>query len=61
MFDVLFEKYLDDIKTNRNQTSISKLFINEMSQDYIDKTPPHRIVCDYIAGMTDDFFNNEFG
>lgn len=60
MFDVLFQKYLEDLKADRNETSISKHYLQEMNDEYKTKTPLYRIVCDYIAGMTDDFFNNEF-
>jgi dGTP triphosphohydrolase len=30
-----------------------------MPETYVQRTlaePPHRVVCDYIAGMTDSFF-----
>lgn len=60
MFEVLFMKYLEDLNTGKHETSISKYYLNEMSHKYKSNYLPHRIVCDYIAGMTDDFFNNEF-
>jgi dGTPase len=60
MFDVLYYKYLEDIVKDKNETSISKSFLKEMSEDYKLNNKPFRIVCDYIAGMTDDYFNNEF-
>jgi len=60
MFDVLFEIYLNDLETDRKETSISKFFTSNMSTDYLENTSKPRIVCDYIAGMTDDFFNKEF-
>ena len=56
MFDVLFDLYLTDLKSGNLKTSISK-FIN---LDFRNKYSNERIVCDYIAGMTDDYFNNEF-
>ena len=60
MFDVLFETYLIDLKSGKQETSISKYYLAEMNRSYREKTPEARIVCDYIAGMTDDFFNSEF-
>lgn len=60
MFDVLFEVYLNDIENNKKITSISKYYINNMNSSYLADTSKPRIVCDYIAGMTDNFFNKEF-
>jgi dGTPase len=42
------------------KTSITKNFLVNMNVNYRDNTPNPRIACDYIAGMTDDFFNKEF-
>lgn len=60
MFDILFNTYLDDICCGKKQTSITKHFLENMNEQYIDKISNPRKVCDYIAGMTDDFFNMEF-
>jgi len=60
MFDVLFENYLDDLEKDKNQTSISQYYLKAMKLKYKDENSNVRIVCDYIAGMTDDFFNKEF-
>jgi dGTPase len=60
MFDVLFDFYLEDLEGNKNSTSISNYYVKSMSEEYHEKTSKPRIVCDYIAGMTDHFFNNEF-
>lgn len=60
MFDVLFEIYLNDLEKDKNESSITNFYIKTMDQDYLDKTSKPKIVCDYIAGMTDDFFNKEF-
>jgi dGTPase len=59
MFCVLFEKYLEDLRSGRNKTTLS-IHLKKMSSAYRKTTPDHSIVCDYIAGMTDDFFNKEF-
>lgn len=60
MFDILFELYLNDLEKDSNKTSITKSYIKNMGHEYLDKTSKPQIVCDYIAGMTDDFFNKEF-
>ena len=33
-----------------------KIFLNTMDASYIDNTDSKRMVIDYIAGMTDDYF-----
>ncbi len=60
MFDVLFETYIDDIEKDKNETSITRYYLKSMNNNYLDKTSKPKLVCDYIAGMTDDFFNKEF-
>jgi len=60
MFNYLYERYLADIKGNSRETSITQWYLNPMGSDYRKVNSAHRIVIDYIAGMTDDFFNNEF-
>jgi dGTPase len=35
---------------------IYKYFINDMDNKYVINTSPARIVIDFMAGMTDDFF-----
>lgn len=60
MFDVLFETYMEDLEKDTNQTSISRYYLKAMNNKYKENNSNVRIVCDYIAGMTDDFFNKEF-
>jgi dGTPase len=60
MFDILFESYLDDLVKDNRGTSISNYYLNAMEPSYRENNSNVRIVCDYIAGMTDDFFNKEF-
>ena len=60
MFDVLFKVYLEDLESGSMNSSISEHYLNSMNKHYLDETSNPRIVCDYIAGMTDDFFNTEF-
>jgi len=59
-FLALFNKYLDDLKKENKNSSIYKLFLNNMNNEYINDTSIERIVVDYIAGMTDDYFIKEY-
>jgi dGTPase len=60
MFEILFKIYLDDVVNMKGETLITKEYLKSMDLSYIKKNPPERIVIDFIAGMTDDFINNEF-
>jgi len=60
MFELLFETYLDDLRKKRVNSPIYKFFISHLNTIYLDNTALERIVIDFISGMTDDFFNNQF-
>ena len=60
MFNLLFETYLKDLKENSKKTSIYKMFLDDMTDEYINNNSKERQVIDYIAGMTDDYFKNEY-
>lgn len=60
MFRTLFEIYLKHLEEENKESSIYRWFLNDMDGSYIHNTSKPQIVLDYIAGMTDDFFNNEF-
>lgn len=57
-FYKLFYYYLENI--NNKECSINLVFLNMMNQKYISENTNVRKVIDYIAGMTDDFFLNEY-
>ena len=59
-FETLFNKYLLDLKENNTSSSIFTVFLNNMDSKYIEDTKKERIVIDYLAGMTDDFFMREY-
>ena len=59
-FNTLFKKYLEDLKTKNYSSSIYECFLNNINKDYITNTKLERIIVDYISGMTDDFFINEY-
>lgn len=52
----LYKEYLNDLKKNNKDSVIFKIFLNNMSKTYVENTPKERIVIDFIAGMTDDYF-----
>ena len=60
MFKRLYDKYIDDLNSNNNESSIYKVFLNNMNNDYKDSTCKERMAIDFIAGMTDDFFSKEY-
>ncbi len=59
-FEELFNKYLNDLKTNNQDSDIYKVFLNNMTNDYKKNNTNERIVIDYIAGMTDDYFERQY-
>lgn len=59
-FRFLFNKYLDELNNNKVEEKIYKVFLNNMDKSYLDNTSNARKVIDYIAGMTDDYFNSEY-
>jgi dGTPase len=56
MFELLFERYYEDLKTGNDSSVIFREFLDGMSSQYRDNNPPAMIVRDFIAGMTDDYF-----
>lgn len=60
MFEFLFDTYLNDLKINNRESSIYKVFLNNMCDEYKENNSCVRIAIDYIAGMTDDYFKREF-
>lgn len=59
MFNKLFNKYVKDLENKNFDSSIYKLYLDNMNDSY-KKNTPARIAIDYIAGMTDDFFYHEY-
>ena len=56
MFELLFEKYYEDLKAGNDSSVIFREFLDGMSSEYRENNPPAMIVRDFIAGMTDDYF-----
>jgi dGTPase len=60
MFRELFQCYVNDIKGKNKKSQIYSGFLDNMSSDYCEHNSGERIVVDFISGMTDDYFNNEY-
>ena len=59
MFRSLFNTYVNDIENNNLDSSIFKVYLNYKDESYKENTSK-RIAIDFIAGMTDDYFNLEY-
>ena len=59
MYEQLFGRYCQDSENNSQDSSIYD-FIHDMDDIYLQNTDDKRMVIDYIAGMTDDFFYNQY-
>lgn len=60
LFQSLFRRYVQDIEAQNHSSPIYRHFLKNMKAAYVRKTPPARIAADFIAAMTDDFFNGQF-
>ena len=60
MFRYLFKAYLNELTTRKSSSYIYRWTTEKMSRDYRQQTPPERIAVDYIANMTDRYFNEDF-
>lgn len=60
-FYSLFGKYLDDLKRNNKESNIFKHHLNDIkNREYRKKYEDERIVIDYLASMTDRYFNSQY-
>lgn len=59
-FRTLYNYYFKALEKNDRKNLIFKNFLNNMSNDYIKNNKNERIVIDYIAGMTDKYFESEY-
>lgn len=60
MFEIVFEKNLEFLKKEEKDKDIYIIYLNNMTEEYKNNTTKERIVIDYIAGMTDDYFTKEY-
>lgn len=52
----LFNYYLDHLANTNKKNELQVDLMSDMKEEYIAEHPPAAMVCDFIAGMTDDFF-----
>lgn len=60
MFKELFRLYYDQISNEQFEEEIYSIFLNSMSSEYLNNTSSARKVLDYISGMTDNFFIEQY-
>lgn len=60
MFNKLFDLYYEQISNKKIKEDIYKYFINEMDSSYLKNNSTARIVIDFMAGMTDNFFTYQY-
>jgi dGTPase len=56
LFEVLFKKFLKDIKKADHASAIFTQFLKDMSDEYLQHHCDEEIVRDFLAGMTDHYF-----
>ncbi len=56
VFQVVFERYLKDLKEGNQTSIIFTEYLDGMSDEYKNNTSLPEIVRDFIAGMTDQYF-----
>jgi dGTPase len=62
MYETLFQKFLEALEEKDESSRIYKHFMNEewISREYLDNATCEETVRDYIAGMTDRYFERVF-
>lgn len=56
---IMFDRYLDDIKSGNRQSRVFKHFLDHKVDRYRDSFSPEEQVRDFIATMTDRYYNEE--
>ena len=59
-FNLLFNKYLNDIENKNKKSVIYTDFLCTKKDIYLDNTNPKRMVIDFLAGMTDEYFHKQY-
>ena len=60
MFRLIFTTYLKDLEDKKEDSNIYIYFYKYKNDYYKNNTSLNRVVIDYIAGMTDEFFIREY-
>ena len=56
LYQVLFERFVDDIRHGRKDSPVYANFIDGMAEAYLSAHQPAEIARDFISGMTDQYF-----
>jgi dGTPase len=56
LFELLFDKYLADIRNQQRSSVIFRQFLKDMMPQYLQHHQPAEIVRGFICGMTDQYF-----
>jgi dGTPase len=56
---ILFDIYLNDIQENNRESKIFKHFLDHKFPEYLENFSPAEKVRDFIATMTDRYYNEE--
>jgi len=57
--EVLFEQYIEDIRENNSKSKIFLHFLDRKDKSYREKFSDPEVVRDFIATMTDRYYNEE--
>lgn len=60
MFGHLLQEYIDELNASDQESSVYKGLLRSMDESYILANSNVRIAVDFMAGMTDHFFNNQY-
>lgn len=60
IFYTLYDVYEKALKNNDYENNINKIFLNNMSNEYLKNTPDSQKIIDYLSGMTDNFIEKEY-
>lgn len=60
LFHLLFGRCMDDLARGNNASPIFRHFLSDMEESYREKHRDAEIVRDFIAGMTDNYFLEQF-
>ena len=56
LFEMLFEKYFNDLENENHSSVIFTRFLKDMSENYLINHSKEEMVRDFVAGMTDQYF-----
>lgn len=60
VFNTLYNVYLNDLKTNNQESIFITRYLQEMNDYYLKNTTDQEKVIDFIAGMTDEYLISSY-